>query len=143
MVSRVRPIDVSVSFDDRTYKLGEAIDLTIEMSPNRECQVREGRAGLMLEERWTERSTLSYEKPIFGQGSVRGGAPRQIGTETVTKDVSKDHKETSVHSSVVFLENVQVQPGSPARHAVRLQIQREAPPHAGKPESTEGHRWTA
>ena len=139
MISRLRPIDVSISFDDREYRLGETIDVTIEMTPNRECRVREGHVDLILEERWTERSTLTIEKPVFssGGGALRYGPPQQVGTTTETREISKDHKETSVHGSTVFLDNAQLKPGWPSRHHVTVQIQPEAPAHAGESKT----RW--
>ena len=60
--------------------------MTIDMKPNRDCLVREGRVDIVLEERWTEKFTYSYEQPIgLARGSVSG-----IGTETVTKEVEKE-----------------------------------------------------
>ena len=70
MISRLRPLDVAISFEERTYRLGEPIDLTIELMPHRDCDVREGRIDLMVEERWFERSTVSMEKPIIVQGLI-------------------------------------------------------------------------
>ena len=81
----------------------------------------------MVEERWFERSTVSMEKPII----VRGLAgPVQHGTETVTKEVKRDHKVTWVHSSAVFLEDARLESGTPYQHSVRLEIQPEPPGHA-------------
>ena len=55
MLSRMRPVDVEVSFDNRTYHLGDNIDLTIELTPRRDCQVREARVDLIVKETWTVR----------------------------------------------------------------------------------------
>ena len=135
MISRLRPLNVEVSFQDRTYKLGEAIDVDIEVIPNRDCHVREGRVDLVLEERWTERSTLTMDKPIYQRtiGGVQGGGSVvQIGTETVTKQVNKDHKEASVQSSVLLLEDERLMSGAGLRRQVRLKIGPDPPPHAGE-----------
>ena len=131
MISRLRPMDAAISFRERTYRIGESIDLTIELTPHRDCHVREGRVDLMVEERWTERSTMSYEKPVYTTSSgARGGASiKQIGTTTETKQVVVNHKETSAHSSVMFLESVRLVSGTPARYNVRLEIQPEPPSH--------------
>ena len=58
MVSRLRPLDVNLVFEDRPYKLGETINLTMELTPRGDVEVREGRVDLMCEERWQEVSTV-------------------------------------------------------------------------------------
>ena len=86
MISRLRPLDLAISFKERTYGLGERIDLTIEMTPHRDCHVREGRVDLMVEARWTETSTLTVEMPIMQRASSGfGGSVGQIGTTTETR----------------------------------------------------------
>jgi len=124
-------MDVAISFRERTYGVGDTIDLTIELRPHRDCHVREGRVDLMVEEQWTERSTLTTEKPVFAStGGARGvGNVKQIGTTTQTKIVEVNHKETSAHSSITFLENERLASGSPASYSVRLEIQSEPPSH--------------
>jgi len=51
MVTRLFPLNVKVSFEDRPYKLGETISLTMELSPKRDMEIREGRVDLVCEER--------------------------------------------------------------------------------------------
>lgn len=133
MVSRLRPLDVTVSFQDRTYRLGESIELTIEMTAHRDCHVREGRVDLVVEERWTERTSLSFEKPVYAR-TGGGGYTRmvQVGTTTETRDTTKDHKETSVHSSAVFIEDARLESGRPTRHSLRLEARAEAPARGGE-----------
>ncbi len=134
MISRLRPRDIAISFQERMYRLGESIDLRIELTPRRDCRVREGRIDLVVEERWIERYTLSVEKPILQSvvGADGPGYVRQIGTTTETREIARDHEETSVHSSVVFLEGVRLVSGRPARYSVRLEIRPEPPRHTGE-----------
>ena len=132
MISRLRPIDVSVSFDDRDCKLGESIDVTVQMKPNRDCHVREGRIDLMVEERWTERSTLTVDIPIIQSvSSGFGGSAQQMGTTTEIRQVVKDHKETSPNSSVVFLEAAHLSSGRRVEHRVRLEVRTDTPTRTG------------
>ena len=131
LISRLRPLDVTISFEERTYQLGQPIDLTIQLMPHRDCHVREGRVDLVLEERWTESSTLSVEKPIFLKAGV--GFTAQVieaGSTIETKEVTKALKETAVHSSAVFLEEVRLRSGGSVTHNLRLGIRPEAPAHA-------------
>ena len=124
---------MEVSFPERTYGLGETIDLTIELMPHRDCLIREGRVDLMVEERWTERSTVTIGIPIKQKsaGGVGWSWTSQVGTTTEIREVATDHKETSAHSSVVFLESVRFVSGRPEQYRIRLEIQPEPPPNAG------------
>ena len=127
-------MDVAISYRTRTYRMGEPIDLTIELTPHRDCHVREGRVDLIVEERWTERTTRSTEKPVYirVQRGIASSSEEQIGTTTETKEIVKKHRETWAHSSVMFLEGAHLQSGSPARYSVRLEVQPERPPHMGE-----------
>ena len=128
MISRLRPIDVSVSFDDRDYKLGESIDATIDMKPNRDCLVREGRVDIVLEERWTEEYTFSDEQPIISATADSGAG--QAGTETITKEVKKKHRETSIYGMVTFLQDEELTSGREVTRKVRVNIKPDRPAHA-------------
>ncbi len=131
MISRLRPLGIAISFEERTYRLGEPIDLTIKLTPRRDCEVREGRIDLMVEGRWA--STVTYEKPTYvkvprGMGSRMGGPSmglEQVGTET--KEMVKNRKETSAHGSAVFLENSMLKSGRPYQYSVRLEIRLQPP----------------
>ena len=45
MVFKRRPLEMKLEFDDRRYALGDRIDLTVELSPNADVEIREGRVG--------------------------------------------------------------------------------------------------
>lgn len=134
MISRLRPLELTTSFQERTYRIGETIDLAIELTPRMDCEIREGRIDLVVEERWTERSMMTYEKPILQtSGGARGGVTmQQIGTETVTKEIVKEHKEKYTHSSATFLEASRISVQRLARYPVEFRIEAEPPPHANE-----------
>ena len=131
MVYRLRPLELDFEFEDRPYKLGEAIRLTLDMKPKRDVHVREARVDLVCQERYSETSTLSMEMPVSQSGG--GAAPGTrilIGTTPVTKEVRKELKETHVHSSVVFLKDTTVSSLAPGPFNVELEIEPDPPPHA-------------
>ena len=128
MVSRLRPLDLAISFRQQTYRLGEPIDLTVELTPRRDCDVREARIDLMVEEQWTERSTVSFEKPVVQTG-LRGEV-RVIGTTTETREIVRENKEKYAHSSAAFLEATRLDAGRSMLYRVKLQIQSEPPARA-------------
>ena len=110
MVTRLFPLGVNFSFEDRSYKLGETIDLTVELSPRRDMEVREGRMDLVCEERWTDVST---------EGVLVGGSGRGSG-HLIPKQVVRHHREPYLHSSVVFLQETQLRSGARTRYSAKL-----------------------
>ena len=134
VISRLRPLGVKLDFGDRSYKLGETINITVELNPRGDVEVREGRVDLVCEVRWREISTVKVVASRGGMPKLGGYAPP---TAWVTKQVTKDRKETYVHSSVVFLTNTQLHSGAPGRYNTRLDIQPEPPTCSG------GHREVA
>ncbi len=143
-LSRLRPLDVKLLFDDRPYNLGETIDVTVELDSRREVEVREARVDLVCEERYVESYTVHV--PAGGSAAAVGemggmfgaGGPPHIPRPRVAKEVHKDNKESYIHSSEVFLTNSLLRPGAVDRHNIRLGIEPEPPPHA----STATVRWT-
>ncbi len=127
MLSRLFPLGVKISFEDRVYKLGETIDLTVELSPKRDMEVRGGRVDLVCEEHWTVRSTVMVPVSRRGGGHL---APGAVHAPRIPKQVHKEYRETFVHSSVVFLEDARLASGRTSRYNARLEIQPEPPPHA-------------
>ena len=121
MVSRLRPIDVEVSFEERTYHLGDNIDLTIELTPRRDCQVREARVDLVVDESWSEHQTHTVEQLISGTGST---GPRRVVTH---HEGFIDHDETSVHSTIMFLRDRSLISGRTTSFQPRLRIEGKAP----------------
>ena len=126
MVYRLRPLELEFDFEDRPYQLGETIRLTVEMNPRGDVHVREARVVLVCQERYSEVSTVTMEMPVFA--ATAGKQVRQMGTETVTKQVNKQQKETHVHSSVVFAGNSELR--RRGSFEVDLQIEPVPPPHA-------------
>jgi hypothetical protein len=125
MVSRLRPLDVAISFRERAYRPGEPIDVTVELTPRRDCDVREGRIDLMVEERWTQKFLFTYEKPVVQNRIL--SAPAVTGSTTETREDVREHKEKYAQSGAAFLEAARLDAGKSARYRVRLQIHPEPP----------------
>ena len=120
MVSKLRPLDVTVDFAGRTYKLGETIDVAVELRAKRDVEVREGRVDLVCEERWTENFWVKQYSGAWGG----------ITVGTVPKVDLKEHTETYASSSFRFLQDSQLAAGRTEVHRARLEFPSEAPPHA-------------
>ena len=52
MVNRLRPLELKLDCDEGPYRLGERIALDLELTPNADVEVREGRVDLVCEERY-------------------------------------------------------------------------------------------
>ncbi len=119
MVSKLRPLDVTVDFAGRVYKLGETIDVTVELRAKRDVEVREGRVDLVCEERWTENFWVKQYSGAWGG----------ITVGTVPKVDLKEHRETYTASSFRFLEEGGLAAGRPEVHRARLDSPSESPPN--------------
>ena len=124
MLSRLFPLGVKITFEDRPYRLGETVSISVELEPRRDQEVREGRIDLVCEERWTEVHTVRVQvnRPRVGSAS---GAPEP--TITVPKRVTESHRETHVHSAIVFLKDGRLQAGRASRHNATLLILPDPP----------------
>ena len=128
VISRLRPLGVNLDFGDQSYMLGGTIDISVELNPRRDVEVREGRVDLVCEVRWREISTVNV---LATRGRFSGGS-QPYGSPSVTKQVHKNLKEAYVHSTVVFLTNAQLHSGAPGRYNTRLDIKPEPPAHAAE-----------
>ena len=133
MVSRLRPLDMELDFEDRPYGLGETIKLTVTLVPGRDIDVREGRVDLVCEERWTETYTVMVSTRFGGLTS---------GAASVPKQSSKQHKESYVHSSVAFLSETRLESGRARTYNSRLEIGPEPPAHTGPQREQAKVKWT-
>ncbi len=124
MLSRLFPLGIKVSFEDRVYKLGETIHLTVGLSPKRDIEVREARVDLVREEVWREVFTVMT--PVTG-GSARD---HRDHSSSVPQQKTKTSREALVHSSVVFLEDTRLASGRTGSYSASLEIEPKPPPHA-------------
>ena len=75
MVLRLRPLDVTLTFEDRMYKLGETISCQVELVAKADVDVREARIDLVCQVHWAESYTVMVPAvrghPVVGQWSDR------------------------------------------------------------------------
>ncbi len=132
MVSRLFPMGINIAFEHRPYKLGETIDLTVELVPRRDIEVREARVELVRYARYTEVTTVLVP-PIPSRN------PRLLTNRmsmAVHKRVSETYRDAYVQGSAVFLRGARLPSGRPSTYNFRLEIRPERP--ARQSDST---RW--
>lgn len=128
-MSWLRPLDVTVTFEDRTYKLGESIQVAVELSARDSVQVREGILSLICDERWVDMWTVQVSAHRWGRVSD-SGISRGLPQATITKRGSQVNHERFYPSSARLLGNERLSPDTPYRYDARLDIPLKGPPHA-------------
>ena len=133
MVFRLRPLDVTLKFEDRSYKLGETINCDVELAVKADVDVREARIDLVCQVHWAETYTVMVPSVMPSRsGAMVGPTGRTYIPPSVPKQVSKEYKESYVHSSVVFLQDAQLQSAGRNTYQAKLEIQPETPDNAEK-----------
>ncbi len=124
MVSILFPMGIIIAFDHRPYKLGETINLTVELVPRRDIEVREARVDLLRYTRYTEVTTV-VAPPLPSQD------PRLLGSHrmsmAVRKRVSETYRDAYVQGGAVFLRGARLPSGRPSTYNVGLEIMPERP----------------
>ena len=128
MLSRIRPLGIKLTFEDRFYKLGESIELEIELRPRIELEVIEGRVDLVCEERYIDVYIKHY--PPTRNIMTRGGFSEPISMSGYSKRVTEQQRNTYVHSRIVFLKDARLKPGKSTVFKAKLDILSDPPPHA-------------
>lgn len=118
MVSILFPLGINVAYEHRPYRLGETINLTVELIPRRDVEVREARVDLVWEMRHTEVTTVLV-LPL----------PSQTSRRRERKRVRETYAETDVHSSVVFVKDGRLSSGEATTYNVGLEIGPKRPTH--------------
>ena len=125
MVSRFRPLDAEVAFEERSYALGDTVDVTVGLTPKSDVNVREARLELVWEGRWTSSSFVAAEATHSTRHFAQAGAA--FGAPATSTRGTKVRRERYVHSNVVFLSDLGLKEGVRATHRVGLHLQPQLP----------------
>ncbi len=122
MVSRLNPVRINISFPRKTYRLGDAVDMRVDITADTDVTVREARIGMECQIRYTERRSGISRRDAINRGSVGaiipGTAPQMI-TESVEVELS------DTYPAQTFLTDRRLQAGRLHSGAVRLEIPSE------------------
>ena len=128
MVYKLKPLELSIDFEDREYELGDAIDVHVVLTPNGHMDVREGRVDLVCEERFA-RAQRGIVLGAGGAQAAQGGNIRVTTDYVPASSWQGQREERYVHSSAVFLNDTSLPSGRPSAQTVRLQIEGVPPRH--------------
>mgnify|MGYP001060590825 CR=1 FL=1 len=123
MITRLRPLEVTMVFDRRSYALGESIDIDIELEARRDVLIKTGRVDLMCQDDYKQTTTVNYSPKHF---HFKKSSPPLL-TIKRTRQITRSRNETYSHSSTVFLTDTRLRSGTTAKHNVRLSIELELP----------------
>ena len=123
MVSILFPMGINIAFEQRPYKLGETIHLTVELVPRCDIRVREVRVDLVCEIRRAKVTTVQIP-PL---PSYNPELPMAVPTSIAHKRVSDTYRDAYTQGSVGFLQRGLLRSGRTSRHNVGLKIQPELP----------------
>ena len=121
------PLRLEISPDEGHFTLGDELSVAVEVCSKRDVVVEEGRVELVCDERWAE-TWIKPEPMGRSAGMLKRGA--ELAGPTAPKREVKEFDNSYVHSAVAFGEGLRVRPGAVERLNVRLQIDKEWPPHA-------------
>ena len=124
MVSRLRPIDIAISFEDRTYQLGESIRVDVEVTSRGDVTVREARVELVCLARYTE-----IGKRQQFAGIARGDTGFHV-QEPFGSDLTSDTRETEskfTYPGPTFAKELSLSEGVSNRSRLRLDVPTELP----------------
>ena len=140
--SLARSLDVSLFFEDRPYRLGETIEVTVDLHARRDVKVRKARVDLVYDVRWTTDDTDRQSNPLVSRAGLsppRGWLERSMmhpgpgGRTSTTFGVPKhrkaEHRGSYVLGSSSFLEQTQQVPNTSNIYNIRLPIHKDEPPY--------------
>lgn len=126
MIGWLRPLEISLDFEDQVYELGETIDMKVSLLGNRDVRLIRGRAELLCEVRYTELDTV---KVPARSGFLNVSDSRPLFFH-VTKHVVKKNRKRYIRGNCLFLSDTDIRAGETREYDARLEIQPRRPPHA-------------
>lgn len=118
MLYKMRPLQLILECEPFVYTLGDTIDVTVEMRPHGNIQVRGAQIDLICEEKYIQRGVSFIPDTYSG-----------MYTSGRTSQVASGRKERFVHSSVRFMEATRLRRGTPTIRRVGLAVDTTPPPH--------------
>ena len=124
MVSRLKPIDIAISFRDRAYRLGETIPVDVSLTPCINVTVREARMKLVCRARYTE---IGQRQQFAGiaRGDTGTPVPERFGSDLTSASLETESAFT--YSGPTLVKDLRLSTGSPNTRRVRLDIPSELP----------------
>ena len=118
-------VRMSMRLKDRTYQLGDTIDVSVGLKARRDLQLKQGRVELVIQKRYAE----AFTRMAASRGNARLLTPAKKDVMIPTQEIV-EHEETYVHGSAVFATGMQLGSGERTTHSISLNIPLDLPPQA-------------
>ena len=126
-LSRLYPLDMNLTFDDRLYSLGDTIHILAELTPRRDVVIRGARVDLVCEEDFVMSYTImSPGRPSLSSHRTPGEV--YVSPPLMRQRVKKEESEAYVHSSAPLLVDATLQRDTAVQYNAELYINTQAPP---------------
>ena len=126
MVFRLDPLEVTLEFEPKQYRLGDTVDATVRLVPNSDIVIRKASLNLVVE----GRRTVAGMGRVMGAGgasALQGGNPHVSTDYTPMQQTTEEKPYEEVCYSETFLDSTSVREGNPSRHRVALAIGPDLP----------------
>ena len=121
MVYKLDPLEVTLAFEHKQYRLGDTIDATVTLVPNSDIVIRKASLNLVVEGRRTE-VKMGRAMGAGGASTLQGGNPH-VSTDFIPMQQTTEERDYSeVCYSESFLASTSVRKGDSSRHDVALKI---------------------
>ena len=121
MVYKLDPLEVTLAFEHKQYRLGDMIDATVTLVPNSDIVIRKASLNLVVEGRRTE-VKMGRAMGAGGASTLQGGNPHVTTDFTPMQQTTEERDYSEVCYSESFLASTSVRKGDSSRHDVALKI---------------------
>ena len=122
-------LEVELSFEDRTYTLGNTIDVRVAITAKRDVTVRYSRVDLVYEVRWVAPDTVRQPTGRLSRPSPGGHMMSSYALRVPTKKMV-EHKHSYILGSAGFLERTHLEGHTDCGYNVQITIYNDDPPYA-------------
>ncbi len=122
-------LEVELSFEDRTFTLGNTIDVRVALNAKRDVIVRQGRVDLVYEVRWVAPDTVHQPMVRLSRPGPGGHMMSSYALRVPTKKIV-EHKHSYVLGSAGFLERTRLEAHMDGGYNVQITIHNDDPPYA-------------
>jgi hypothetical protein len=122
MVFKLDPLEVTLAFERRGYRLGDTINATVTLVPSSDVVIRTASLNLVVEGRRTE-SRMGRTMGVGGGArALQGGNAFTTTDFTPMQQATDEEAYTEVCYRESFLDSTSLREGVPSRHNVALEI---------------------
>ena len=122
-------LDVDLTFEDRSYTLGNSIDVKVELNALRDVTVRRGHVDLVYEVRWIAPDTVHHPLGRLSRPGPGGNVMSSYSLRVPTKKMV-EHKHSYVLGSTSFLDHTRLDAHTAGSYNARILIHKDDPPYA-------------